>query len=105
MPKKVKKASVEKPIYFGVYGNERAKYIKETQPALFKELKDSGTLNDYLEGYQQAYVLRADALTKEYEKKWHVTPWLQKVNYAKYCELCYKIQQAVRDEIMKSLRS
>lgn len=106
MPRsKIKKPQIEKPLYFGVYGNARAKFLKERQPALFAALKSSGTLDEYLEGYQKAYVIRAENLTKQYEKKFHITPWLRQVNYFEYAKRCFQVQVAVRDEIMKQLWS
>jgi|GEM_PF-3540766 len=100
-----KKQAVEKPLFYGVYGNARAQWLKKNQPEVYQALEKSGSLFDYLDGYQKAYVNRANQLTEKLEKKYKVTPWLKQNNYFRYAELCLKIQQQVRDEIMKNIAS
>ena len=100
-----KKRVVEKQLYYGVYGNARAHWLKKNKPSLYKALEKSGNLFDYLDGYQKAYVNRANQLTEKLEKKYKVTPWLKQNNYFRYAELCLRIQREVRDEIMKNIAS
>ncbi len=98
-----KKKVVEKQLFYGAYGNARANWLKKNKPKLYKALEKSGELYDYLDGYQKAYVVRSNELTEQLEKKYKVTPWLRQNNYLRYAELCFQIQQKVRDEIMKRI--
>lgn len=99
----MKKTSTNKPLYWGTWGNLRAKYLLKNEPKLYYALQAKGKLELYLDGYQEAYTERQDQLVERYEKKFQVYPELRTLNYPLYLSRKMQALQAVRQELTKQI--
>ena len=90
-------------IYYGYYGNLRAKWMQKHQPDVFNALKSSGQLDSYLDGFQNAYVARARKLRPKIQKKLQFHENLYYVDYPaflmKAAVVEKKIHEILRAEI------
>ena len=58
-----------KEAFCGVWGHLREEYLKTEKPTMYKMLIETGELEEYLKGYQEAYSTKASNLTEKLEEK------------------------------------
>lgn len=51
--------------FCGVWGHSREEYLKTENPKMYKMLIETGELEEYLNGYQDAYSTKASKLTQK----------------------------------------
>lgn len=90
----------EKPLHYGVYGNAHAADLRKTNPAYYKELEETGILQDYLESYQEKQKEIAERLTEEYEEQLGVNEMLKGLDQAEYMIRLFKVQVLVRNAML-----
>ena len=90
--------------YCGVWGQMRAEYLKENNPDLYEEMKESGEFEEYLNGYQIAYSNRAEKLSKEMSAERGVNEELYKKDSLEWILETEKIQEEVKEILKKEIQ-
>lgn len=93
-PKNNKKSN--KPYDDGYFGSLREKYLQNEHPKLYNALQDTGSLHEYLDGYQRAYAEKAGRLYDKLAKKYHLTPELREADFVEYLKRYAKISEEIR---------
>ena len=90
--------------YCGVWGQMRAEYLKENNPDLYEELKESGELEEYLNGYQIAYSNRAEKLSKEMSEERGINEELYNKDSLEWILETEKIQEEIKEILKKEIQ-
>ena len=85
--------------FCGVWGHLREEYLKNEKPTMYKMLIETGELEEYLNGYQEAYCTKASNLTKKLEEEIGVNDELYKTDAIEWILETEKIQEKVKETL------
>ena len=88
-----------KEAFCGVWGHLREEYLKTEKPTMYKMLIETGELEEYLKGYQEAYSTKASNLTEKLEEENGVNEELYKNDALEWILETEKIQEKVKETL------
>ena len=96
---KKRKVMEMKEQFCGVWGHLREEYLKTEKPTMYKMLIETGELEEYLKGYQEAYSTKASNLTEKLEEENGVNEELYKNDALEWILETEKIQEKVKETL------
>ena len=100
---KKKKGEKMKEQFCGVWSHSREEYLKSENPTMYKMLIETGELEEYLNGYQEAYSRKASSLTQKLEAENGVNEELYKTDALEWILESEKIQEVVKETLEKEI--
>ncbi|MBR3050247.1 MAG: TnpV protein [Selenomonadaceae bacterium] len=91
--------------YCGVWGHMREEFLKANKPKLYELLVEEGDLEDYLNGYQEAYSSRAEKMAEELATERGVNAELYKSDSLTWILETEKIQEEVHNKLENEIQS
>ena len=90
--------------YCGVWGQIREEYLKTNKPEMYNQLKEEGTLEEYLTGYQIAYSNRAEKMAKELAAERGINEELYEKDSLEWILETEKIQEEIKATLAKEIQ-
>ena len=90
--------------YCGVWGQIREEYLKTNKPEMYNHLKEEGTLEEYLTGYQIAYSNRAEKMAKELSVERGINEELYEKDSLEWILETEKIQEEIKATLAKEIQ-
>ena len=90
--------------YCGVWGHLREEYLKESKPELYATLKETGELEEYLNGYQTAYSNRAEKMAQELSSERGVNEELYNNDSLEWILETEKIQEEIQERLKNEIQ-